>query len=423
MEVHHIPNVEFAAVASPANKIRLFLPEILIMLDRLEKVTCDGNGNGLAEDYDEHEDAATLDFFADQPEHARSAVESVDSEEEEVNNLLMDLEGLLVEGKNKIDFQRIAARIYNEAVRPALQRLMPDWMGHFPSSYETEVDRVRAGNGRFGQSRHGIRPEILDDFSRLVIENLNDITWGKGAFFGHESRGIKDKNSTTVMEWDLGGGLHTQKNQVERACPFLDVDKVFAACRNETATWYVDKGVEVTVPEMVALIRKTSHTDLVAFFLGVDIQEARRLISSKTRYQSDEICHLSQAAGLRLKGEDMGPMRAVYLQVYCSEKIPTYHVEDHKQAKTLTLKEALTDLVKGGGRKIQSRMMANRDIFLDQTNVTEGFSVRAEVRAPIIYAHHTEQFLPREIFAGKFYLLNLVDYWYDFSTASTVRGH
>ena len=90
------------------------------MLDRLEKVTCDGNGNGLAEDYDEHEDAATLDFFPDQPEHARSAVESVDSEEEEVNNLLMDLEGLLVEGKNKIHFQRIAARIYNEAVCPAL---------------------------------------------------------------------------------------------------------------------------------------------------------------------------------------------------------------------------------------------------------------------------------------------------------------
>ncbi|KAL5487447.1 hypothetical protein ACEPAI_5555 [Sanghuangporus weigelae] len=414
VEVHRIPNLEFAVIGSGANnKIRLFLPGILVMMERLDKVAGQVNVNGLpdADDDDINGEVDDESIFADPTRPA--SVRSFVGEEEEVLDLLLEMDGLLVDGENKLDFMAIASRIYDDCVRPALQTVVREWMGHYPSSFEAECARVRGNNGRFGQSRHGLRPEVLPQFAEAVLENLSNISWGKGAFFGHETRGIKSSNSMIIHEFDLGADMRSLREHLKRACPFLDVEDVFAeASRSpQTALWYVDMGMEVNVAKKAMLVRKSTHADLISFLLEVSIPDARYLMSSRKRYEIDEICQLKQAAGLRLKGKSMGPMEAKFLQVYCSEKIPTYHLDKEKRAKTVTLKEALTDLASGGGRIVE-QMKTNRDIYLDQTTVDDGFSARAELRVPILKAYHVKRYLPQDLFIGKFYLLPLVDFWH-----------
>ncbi|TDL13350.1 hypothetical protein BD410DRAFT_810629, partial [Rickenella mellea] len=166
----------------------------------------------------------------------------------------------------------------------------------------------------------------------LLIEKCEeDLSFGKGAFFLHQYRGMK---ATTT---------HNPNNEEEARNALKDLFQDMHISMLEDAKWWVDVGMEVHVPGKAVLWRVDSHFALIQHFLDADEATAARNVKEGQCYCVDLTAHLTALGGFRLRPTKVGTFghRVAYVQAYTTDKALTYHPDGKTHAKNITMKEAI----------------------------------------------------------------------------------
>ncbi|KAJ3555821.1 hypothetical protein NP233_g12116 [Leucocoprinus birnbaumii] len=229
-------------------------------------------------------------------------------------------------------------------MRPAVQtllghRIASDW----PATLATEQARAHKTYGGMPGWTQKIIPReyvsrLADAIRNAIEEDLfldeEDVVWAKDFFFVHSVRGLK----------------HGYYHQVTEAGAQHFLDDFVRDCRlvrnaHLLGDWWIDVGIEISSDIGDCVQWATgNHRDVVQQALFIPDEDANRITSlSSSKYSRDLASHLSAVSGFRIEpGSAHGPLDAVYLQAYTTDKAVVYNTEGTHHAKFLTISEALS---------------------------------------------------------------------------------
>ncbi|TDL13254.1 hypothetical protein BD410DRAFT_810709, partial [Rickenella mellea] len=171
-------------------------------------------------------------------------------------------------GENRKDVRlkpNEVSEFYEKVVREAALELNNYQINDWPPSHLDEAWRASGARGGTYPSRKGISRWDVERFGQLLIEKCEeDLSFGKGAFFLHQYRGMK---ATTT---------HNPNNEEEARNALKDLFQDMHISMLEDAKWWVDVGMEVHVPGKAVLWRVDSHFALIQHFLDADEATAAR---------------------------------------------------------------------------------------------------------------------------------------------------
>lgn len=261
--------------------------------------------------------------------------------------------------------------LYNDCIRPAVAYVRYSEVAHWPVSYDAEFKRLSSRRG-LGQSTYPISTEILSEFGEALLENLQALPWGAGAFFFHQIRGIR-----AVYQHEID-----QSDDTLQAL----LDAHFIPNSINTHHFWVDVGMEFMDHNRVLWWRADAHWRIIQQVLNISEQDARRAVQS-ARYSFDAACQLSAIGGCRfVPTQDHGAETGTtYIQLYNTEKQVTYAVNNRERynSKHLDIADAILD-----AECISSYFHSVHTRFKDARRNFEGYA-RLEVRLPLRNANHT----------------------------------
>ena len=271
--------------------------------------------------------------------------------------------------------------IYGLAIRAAAEHVLPDTVHDWPTSFKAAQFKDR-NHGRGFTNSGVIIPGLclseLDERIRWNIEIEPELEWAGGYFWGTEIRGVKDAYTHPIST-----------PRVERLRILKSVTKDIDTTHG---TWYIDVGLEFILGGQALLWSTDSHSQVMQAAFGIDAQEANSLMSKRSRYIRDVSTHLESVSGFRVTLDDNSrnnQVSAVYGQAYHSDKSQTYHPENGRYGKTLTMQEAMH-----GNPPPWCQNLLN--LYRDAARNVD-VAARIEVRCPLEFAEECLTSFPEEI--------------------------
>jgi len=223
--------------------------------------------------------------------------------------------------------------LYDLAIRKAAQDVLRDTVHDWPTSFKAAQFKDRNHGRGFSNSGVIISALRLSEFDQQIRYHIDTeplLEWAAGYFWGTEIRGVKDAYTHPISA-----------PQAER----LRLLELMTEDINTTyGTWYVDVGLEFILGGQALLWSTDSHSQIMQAALGIDASEANSIMSKRSKYFRDVSTHLESLSGFRAILDDNSwnnLVSAVYIHAYTSDKSQTYHPENGRYGKTLTLKEAM----------------------------------------------------------------------------------
>lgn len=223
--------------------------------------------------------------------------------------------------------------------------------------------------------------------------------FGRDAFFMHEVRGVKGQGH--FKQGDV-----SEAQVFENVSGILDLDSVQESIQAEEAELFIDVGYEVGVDGYVSLIRKDAHADILREFFDFPIDVARRKANDTQNFSSDATAHLTHAAGLQFISTPNNPHGIRFLNVYCTEKSPTYLIDKGRYAKFIQPFEIIEHRLKNVRSLEHMENMQN--IFIEAIN-SSYYPARFEPRLPIANARNI--MLSQEFLKSVIYLIPTEVWW------------
>ena len=282
----------------------------------------------------------------------------------------------------KVTFdERVAKNIYQDATLPAICEVLPDRVAHFPATYTTEQLRTTRRFGGNVHSMHDIPTDDLERFARAFFRHLSRKSYGVDAFFYHELRGVKneahrDVNSQMTRDEVLRNVWHIFKR-----------DDLQHQINDRRFGMWVDVGYEAGIHGFVNLVRREYHFDIVKHFTGLADGIVERQLQ-KSSFICDLTAHLTRAAGFRVPPRREENQPVSYMNIYVTEKEPTYLKDAGHYAKFVLPTDVLA--ARNDDKENVSLIKSIHTIFLDTMKTLDYFPARFECRVDIKDIDHLE---------------------------------
>lgn len=263
------------------------------------------------------------------------------------------------------------AELYEKVIREAALEVNPLCLNDWPPSHVDENWRTRDARGATFPGRKAIGRWDVEEFGRLIIEKCeNDLSFGKGAVFLHQFRGLK---ATTP---------HDLNNKEAERAALRDLLQDLEIRQLQRGKWWVDVGMEVHVPGKAVLWRVDSHFALIKHFLDTDEVTAARNSREGQCYCIDLAAHLSTLGGFRLRPTKVGNFghKVAYVQAYTTDKALTYQPGGKSHAKNITLLEAIKSHAGGSIPYIDHAYHAYRSALEKNLGAAARFEMRVELQ-------------------------------------------
>ncbi|KAG8753210.1 hypothetical protein FRC14_006319 [Serendipita sp. 396] len=223
----------------------------------------------------------------------------------------------------------VRAELYDYCLYPAAIRVVhPGEAGHWLPSYAAELKRARQRNGRLQNSGRIIPQDKLSYFSKYLLKKIHQNTWGDGAFFFHELRGVR------------GGTQHPRNKHQQKLVQFLSN---FDFHQIDKRKWWIDWGLEVQCPGFILWWRKDSHIHVIKELLNISSEAAQRLMNQHETYFFDEASQLLDVGGFHLKVPRLQRQKSgiAYIQAYNTEKEAAYQLSGSSNTFSINYADTL----------------------------------------------------------------------------------
>ncbi|KAG8755378.1 hypothetical protein FRC14_004103 [Serendipita sp. 396] len=257
----------------------------------------------------------------------------------------------------------VRAELYDFCLYPAaIRAIHPVEAGHWLPSYKAEMKRARKPNGQLQKSGRIIPQDKLSQFSRYFIKKIHQHTWGDGAFFFHELRGVR------------GGTQHPKGKHQQKLKEFLSTFNFHGINKSK---WWIDWGLEVHCPGFVMWWRKDAHHHIIKELLGISSETANSLINHQESYFYDEASQLAEVGGFHLKVPPRHRQRTgiAYIQAYNTEKEAAYQLS----GSTNTFSAQYSNTLMTPGFKIEDYSQKIAEIWTQCSQKSDG-NARLEIR-------------------------------------------
>lgn len=260
--------------------------------------------------------------------------------------------------------------IYDLGIRQAAQDVLRDTVHDWPTSFTAARFKDRNHGTGFVNAGLIISALRLSDFDQRIryrIDTEPVLEWAADYFWGTEIRGVKDAYTHPIS-----------KSEAER---LRILKSVTQDIDTTSGIWYIDVGLEFILGGQALLWSTDSHSQIMQAALGIDAREANSIISTRSKYFRDVSTHLESLSGFRAildENSRNNRVSAVYVHAYTSDKSQTYHPENGRYGKTLTLMEA----THGNPPPWCQNLL---DLYRDAARNVD-VAARIEVRCPLEFA-------------------------------------
>lgn len=213
--------------------------------------------------------------------------------------------------------QEMLARIYDEALKPAVDEVTPMSAGRWPINYEAALSGAKhKKTGQFHFGTIDVDDLRLPLFAQTLLAKLAAIPNCEDAYFLHEIRGVK------------GQAVHNPSDQDDRWDALNHVLESVDRGAISQDDWMVDVALEYGKPGHVVQWLKQGHLRLLRALLpSVPTDANLTKILNGTGFSLDRTAQLADFAGFRL----VVPTAALadglkYVNVYPTEKAQTSHL-------------------------------------------------------------------------------------------------
>lgn len=219
------------------------------------------------------------------------------------------------------------SRLYDKCIRRALLQVLPQRITHWPISYAAALMN-RNSRSRFKFHAEHVPEYLLEEFCRVLLEFM-EVEGFEDAFFVHEVRGIKN---LTVHDPDA-----LDAADVGNRLDFLQFDNI------DPKEWHIDVALEIYRPGDWVLHWTTEG---LKELLEVGLPNARddhlERLARSPRLHIDVAAHIYNCAGFRGNPGRAGQEdRVVWLNVYTTDKSPTYNFRHSGHFRRHTASELL----------------------------------------------------------------------------------
>ncbi|KAI6117767.1 hypothetical protein EV401DRAFT_1863161 [Pisolithus croceorrhizus] len=212
--------------------------------------------------------------------------------------------------------------IYDECLRPAIERLLPESTARWPISYRAALELYRCRNdgesGRLAVATVELPWMILDQFSGSFLQLLADqnVVF-RDAYFVHEVCGIKGASIHRLD--DLPGA----QSALDEMLDHLDLHAI------NDENWFIDVGLEIGKPDHVVTWFADGHELLLQNVLSQSSHQAVANLMKSKKFKTDHMALLKDCAGFRaemtVRIQDNDHVN--YICAYCTEK--NVHYQRH----------------------------------------------------------------------------------------------
>lgn len=253
---------------------------------------------------------------------------------------------------------------YNQGVRAAVKRIVPTAIGDWPPSYDTELFRARNHRQGFAWGSKLLSADDVEEFSDALIECLSEVDWARDIVFQTQIRGVKL--------------AHYHEPNLFNARTALEI--LMDTIDTRSGHWWVDVGLEFSMPDKCLLWRTDGHNRLAAEVLQIGRERAGRITTPGRHCQRDLSTHLTDVSGFRasVASRQTDEIQATYIQAYTTDKSVTYHADGRHHAKYITGPMAM----KGTPPQFCNSLLAAYGVAMQEADV----AARVEVRVPLAVA-------------------------------------
>ncbi|KAJ3550427.1 hypothetical protein NMY22_g492 [Coprinellus aureogranulatus] len=301
----------------------------------------------------------------------------------------------------KQDQQR--SDIWELGIRPAMADLLEARSSELPTKLKSELFRARAPDGRLLFTTKVFPHWLIEDLSRLIPYYLmqNGRRWAQGMVYVHIIRGVKNSSYHNFDD----PTSHSRALEELFTLNSLSLTSVRAPGGGK---WYVDVGVEISLPGKSLSWRTAAHATLYQQVARVDSSTAKRITSlGSSDYVRDHYSHLVQASGCRISPgrRGMGPHQVAYFQAYMTDKSLTAAKGNGHHAKHITAIQAIR-------RPNVTSSFLDHLIELYREAMHENHSsARVEVRVPLDQALRVLWPVDHDVLFQSIIVLDCGDLW------------
>lgn len=208
--------------------------------------------------------------------------------------------------------------LYDKCILPTVRKVIPEHATHWPVDYAAASRQFRDNKGQLHFSSIDVPQDRLDQFSQVLLEQLNRFEEFSDAYFLHELRGTK------------GGMIHSAHARVEREEKLQEMMEFLNISKLVLEQWWIDVGIEIHMAGHILQWTQGGHAAILQSILpGISNHNINRLLNSKTLFHLDRACQLTDLAGFRCEPSSQGKKDAIsYINVYTTDKSATYQLHD-----------------------------------------------------------------------------------------------
>ncbi|KAI6111421.1 hypothetical protein F5141DRAFT_1003861 [Pisolithus sp. B1] len=306
----------------------------------------------------------------------------------ERGDMLLVFPSLYSSTRKDVHLSKVESKeLYEKGILPTIAALgenSTDW----PATYTDELWRARKASGGFAFRAVGLASWCLEDFGDLLRRELDmhSVHWADGFQFFHQVRGVKNTTHHSPSGRNAKRALKEFLGSV--ALGEILGDEIAGEDR-----WFVDVGLEFSHPGQCFCWRTDGHSLVVANALQIPMEASRGITSlGSSKYARDLCSHLLDISGCRIEpGErTRGTFNTAYLQMYTTDKAPTYHPEGSFHGKAIRGQEILRAKHAPAFCKGLYEAYCNSATHHDS-------NARIEVRVSLQYGHQVMRILPDDI--------------------------
>ncbi|KAG2063152.1 hypothetical protein BDR04DRAFT_1164177 [Suillus decipiens] len=284
--------------------------------------------------------------------------------------------------------------VYQDGLLPVLERLNPETVTNWPTSYATALIRAKKHNNRY---QYGTRP-----FPHSMVPHLGYYLprmlsakhpWARDIVFMTQVQGVKEANQ------------HVPEDEEEALeAVFLLMNDLDPDLREEENCW-IDVGLELSEPGFSYQWRTDSHSDIIKHFTSMTAAQAASYVNPNRPTQhyyrdiSAGLLHVSGFRGTFTLGEE----DPVYIQAYTTDKALIQQLDGGRHG-----------LVMNGRRLLEGTppeyMQNIYDLYFDAKE-NHNCAARLELRLPVKYATSRALQFPEELIRKSILAFPRKDWW------------
>ena len=290
------------------------------------------------------------------------------------------------------------AWIYEDVILPSLDAVRSAQMVHWPVTYAAALQLTENGT----RVKHlEIPADSVQQFGDEVISRLPMDGPLGDAYFMIERRGTKGG-----FPW-VFGDPEDRLRILELYCAELEMDLEDENLEN----WYIDLGLELSLPGHVLQWDRTAHAAILAAATGTLSERQAEAHTRQRRFYVDMSSHFYRLAGFRYQPAE--PINGIhYFNVYHTEKSATYtlHKGLFREYKASSLLPGSLDSFIESVDKISGQFHQCLGTNGDVDNSLDG-SVRIEVRINMLAAMRGLDGMTRDLYHRFVIAIENDDWW------------